>query len=65
MLQPAASAILPASILVIMPPEPSPETGLPAIASISGVISLTSGMTVAPGVPGGALRELLGLRDRP
>ena len=43
MLQPAASAIFPASILVIMPPEPRPETGLPAIASISGVISLDFG----------------------
>ena len=55
MLQPAPTAILAASILVIMPPEPSPETGFPAIASISGVISETSEMNVAPLVPGGAV----------
>ena len=54
MLQPAPVAIFAASILVIMPPEPTPETGFPAMASIAGVISLTSARNVAPLVPGGA-----------
>ena len=40
---PAAVAILPASILVCMPPRDSSEPAPPAIASISGVIRSTSG----------------------
>ena len=38
-----------AASLVIMPPVPTAEEDLPAMRSISGVISLTSGIKVAPG----------------
>ena len=38
---PAAVAILPASILVCMPPRDSSEPAAPAIASISGVMRST------------------------
>ena len=41
---PPAAAILPASILVRMPPRESSEPAPPAIASIAGVICSTSGM---------------------
>ena len=52
--QPAERAILAASIFVIIPPEPTPEMGFPAMASTSGVISLSSAMNVAPFWFGGA-----------
>src|SRR5262249_50824836 len=55
MLQPPARAIFAASILVTIPPEPKPDVGLPAIASISGVSSLTSGIWTAPAEAGGAV----------
>ena len=52
---PARVAILPASILVCMPPRESSEPAAPAMASISGVIWLTSGMSLACAFsPGGA-----------
>ena len=54
-LAPPPRAIRAASILVTMPPDPSPDSGRPAIASISGVISLTSGISRAPALPGGAV----------
>ena len=44
---PAVVAILPASILVVMPPRDSSEPDAPAIASISGVMRSTSGMSLA------------------
>ncbi len=47
MLQPAATAILPASTFVAMPPEPTSDAEPPAIASISGVMPVTSGMNLA------------------
>ncbi len=50
MLQPAATAILPASTFVAMPPEPTSDAEPPAIASISGVMPVTSGMNFAVGV---------------
>jgi hypothetical protein len=44
---PAASAILPASILVRMPPRDSSDAAPPAIASISGVMASTTGMKLS------------------
>ncbi len=52
---PAVVAILPASILVCMPPRDSAEAAAPAIASISGVMRGTSGTSFAGRpAPGGA-----------
>ena len=45
---PAVVAILPASILVSMPPRDSSEPDAPAIASISGVMRATTGTSLAP-----------------
>src|SRR4051812_45217178 len=50
---PAVVAILPASILVSMPPRDSSEPDAPAIASISGVMRGTSGTRLPPGEVGG------------
>ena len=51
---PAVVAILPASILVSMPPRESSEPDAPAIASISGVMRATIGTSLAPlPAPGG------------
>ena len=47
MWMPPVVAILPASILVVMPPRDSSEPDAPAIASISGVMRSTSGMRLA------------------
>ena len=49
MAQPAAVAIFAAAILVAMPPEPTADAEPPPMASISGVISRTSGMSRAAG----------------
>ena len=49
MWQPAATAMRAATILVVMPPVPTPDAERPAMASISGVISRTSWMKRAPG----------------
>ena len=49
MAQPAAVAIFAAAILVAMPPEPTADAEPPPIASISGVISRTSGISRAVG----------------
>ena len=46
---PPAVAILPASILVRMPPRDSSEAAPPAIASIAGVMRSTTGMCSAAG----------------
>ncbi len=52
---PPVVAILPASILVCMPPRDSSELAVPAIASISGVIRSTTATSLALAlVPGGA-----------
>ena len=45
---PAVVAILPASILVRMPPRAVSEALAPAMASISGVMRATSGTRLAP-----------------
>ena len=50
---PAVVAILPASILVSMPPRAVGNSLAPAIASISGVIRATTGTRLAPACPGG------------
>ena len=50
---PALVAILPASILVSMPPRDSSEPDAPAIASISGVMRGTTGTRLAPASDGG------------
>ena len=50
MWMPAVVAILPASILVSMPPRDSSEPDAPAIASISGVMRGTSGTSLPPPV---------------
>ncbi|MND05532.1 hypothetical protein D3C83_263800 [compost metagenome] len=56
MVVPAAVAILPASILVSMPPLESSDPALPAIASISGVIFSTVSRNLASGFcAGGAV----------
>ena len=47
---PPAVAILPASILVRMPPRDSSDAAPPAIASISGVMRSTTGMCRAAGI---------------
>ena len=47
MWMPPVVAILPASILVVMPPRESSEPDAPAIASISGVMRSTSGISLA------------------
>ena len=47
MWMPPVVAILPASILVCMPPRESSEPEAPAIASISGVMRSTSGISLA------------------
>ena len=49
---PAWVAILPASILVCMPPRDSSEPAAPAIASIAGVMRSTSGTSLASGIVG-------------
>src|SRR5690348_10461515 len=49
MAHPADVAILAAAILVAMPPDPTAEAEPPPIASISGVISRTSGIRRAVG----------------
>ena len=55
MWMPLTVAILPASILVRMPPRESSDPAAPAIASISGVMRGTSGMRFALALlPGGA-----------
>ena len=43
-----------ASSFVIMPPEPSSDWGLPAIATISGVIARTVGISSAASLPRGS-----------
>ena len=53
MLVPEASAILPASILVTMPPRDSSLPALPAMASISGVMARTSSRRPRPGAAAG------------
>ena len=50
---PAVVAILPASILVSMPPRAVSDSLTPAIASISGVMRATTGTRWAPACPGG------------
>ena len=50
MAQPAAVAIFAAAILVAMPPEPTADAEPPPMASISGVMSRTSGMSRAVGI---------------
>ncbi len=47
--QPAVVAILAAAILVAMPPDPTADAEPPPFASISGVISRISGMSLAAG----------------
>ena len=49
----AGVAILPASILVCMPPRESSEPAAPAIASIAGVMRSTSGTSLACALPAG------------
>ena len=52
---PAVVAILPASILVCIPPRDSSEPALPAIASMPGVMRSTTGISFASALlPGGA-----------
>ena len=46
--QPAPMAILAAISLEVMPPRPKPEMESPAMASISGVMAVTSGICLAP-----------------
>ena len=50
---PAVVAILPASILVTMPPRAVSFSEAPAIASISGVMRATVATRLAPVSPGG------------
>ena len=50
---PAVVAILPASILVSMPPREVSDSETPAIASISGVMRCTTGTSVASPEDGG------------
>ncbi len=50
---PAVVAILPASILVSMPPRAVADSLAPAIASISGVMRATTGTRWAPACDGG------------
>ena len=53
---PPAVAIIPASILVRMPPRDSSEAAPPAIASMAGVMRSTTGMCRASGsLAGGAV----------
>ena len=50
MAQPAVVAIFAAAILVAMPPDPTADAEPPPMASISGVISRTSGISRAVGI---------------